>query len=127
MAAGNPIMLHFLSINDEEFPLINLSQGSIEWDEINFCNYISNMFIHFFRFCVELQHIVNTQHAGSDLSASGKHKCLLQLLTHIRGRFIGEECFIFEFIEGEVVRDFSLRSVDLLIKKIYFILNKEMF
>lgn len=90
------------------------------------------MFIHFFRFCVELQHIVNTQHAGSekkesDLSASGKHKCLLQLLTHIRGRFIGEECFIFEFIEGEVVRDFSLRSVDLLIKKVYFILNKEMF
>lgn len=90
------------------------------------------MFIHFFFVSVSNCNTLSTLNMQgakkeSDLSASGKHKCLLQLLTHIRGRFIGEECFIFEFIEGEVVRDFSLRSVDLLIKKIYFILNKEMF
>lgn len=107
------IMLHFLSIKNEEFPLINLSQGEsgIEWDKINFSNYT-----FFLKHC---QHstICRERQKKSYLSASGKHKCLLQLLTHIRGRFIGLRNVFYFWIywRGSCVRFFL--CVNLLITK----------
>lgn len=109
------IMLHFLStqlIMKNFHSLIYHSQARlyIEWDKINFCNYTSNMFKHsffVFRIATHCQYSTYIIQGGElkecDLSANGKHKCLLQLLTHICGRF-KKNC-IYKFIEGEVLWD----------------------